>query len=199
VDIWTVSVLRWASTGAYDYTVNYRFHNTLAQPSTVTITDAVLLGPGDETLGGSIHSALMPVPETVGAGLYNMYRDLTVDDTDVSHPYAEKLRLRVSYQAGGVTGTAEAVAPVLHGPQTARLLDFSLSTQQPRVGESITVSWETRSARRVILQGTNQINFNQEVEPVGSRTFIVQRAGLQYFNLDVDYGQIYRTLSVVSQ
>jgi len=210
VDIWSVKVLRWASSGSYDYTVTYRFHNTFSQPMTVAVADATLLGPNGETLGGTVPAVLMPAPETVGAGLYSVYRNLTVDDDDVTHPFAEKVRLRVShYPAGGVIRTAEGIGQVLHGPQTARLMNFELSTDNPIIGQPITVRWNVQSARQVGLRtpvlyepnepGTRGLNFDEAVESVGARTFVVKRQGQVWFELNVDNGLIVRTLTVYSQ
>ena len=64
-----------------------------------------------KTLGGTINPALMPPPETIGAGLYGSHHNLTVDDVDVSHPFAETARIRVSYQAAGFLSRAPQKQP----------------------------------------------------------------------------------------
>jgi len=52
VDIWSVTVNRWATSGAYDYSVTYRVHNTFNQSVVVSIAEAALIGPSGEPLGG---------------------------------------------------------------------------------------------------------------------------------------------------
>jgi hypothetical protein len=196
LEIWSVEVNRWAQTGAYDYNVTYRVQNLLRDPVTVSVSGAELFGPDGEALGGLVNRFSSPAAVTIAPGEWSRYDDETVDDLDASHPYAEQLRLSVSYQVGSTRRTVTATAPVLHGPQTARLLDFSVSPLDPLVGDTITVRWNVQSARRVKLQtpiswdsnkpDTFQFNVDQEVEPVGARTLVVRRTGLVFVTLEAD-------------
>jgi hypothetical protein len=205
VDIWSVRTGRWASSGSYFYEPTYRFENQHNEPVTVTITGAALIGPNGESLGGVIAAIRMPPPVTVGPMSSTEYKTLTVDDNDASHPFADQLQLRVSYSLGASQRTAAGNGTVLHGPQTARVLDFTVSPPNPNVGDTITVRWNVQSARQVILRtpiswdpnqsATRQFNFEQEVEHVGSRDFLVRRSGLTYVDLDAD--GIFRSVTLV--
>lgn len=207
LDVWSVEASRWGSTGAYIYDVKYRFHNQLTETVTATVAEAALMGPDGEPLAGTINPGLSRRTITVGPQLYSAYYDLTVDDDDASHPYAEHLRLTASYQVGSGSGTADAVAPVLHGPQNARLLEFTVEPSTPRVGDTITVRWNVQSARRVFLRTpiswdpnrpeTLASNFDQQVEPVGSRSFLVRRSGLTFVTIDADFGLISKSITLV--
>src|SRR5215470_14268160 len=201
VDIWSVTVNRWATSGAYDYSVTYRVHNTFNQSVVVSIAEAALIGPNGEPLGG--HPPLGVAPQSVSPGIYSDYRSVDVWDEDVSHPFAEKLRFRMSYTQAGVASDAETVAPVLHGPQTGRLMDFSVSPQVPVVGQLMTVQWNVQSAQRVSLSwflgevGTPwAVQNDKVVEPVGSRTVPMGSEGRAWFTLDVDNGLINRRVTV---
>jgi hypothetical protein len=201
VEVFKVEAGRWSGTGGYIYDVLYRVHNASREAATYRIAGFTLIGPQGETLGGRLRRT--SEAQTAAASTYSPWTDLGIDDDDASHPFAEYLRLTVVYQLpGGVSGEHTAQDVVLHGPQTARIHDFSLSPLEVKIGDPVTVRWNIQSARQVVLETSiptapGEVGWGEEVELVGSRTFIARRDGVALATLTLDRGAFTRTVRVL--
>jgi hypothetical protein len=196
IEVWETSASRESPTGAYLYDVRYRFQNIGTQSMTGGVTGLVLTADDAQLLGGTFRSGSPPAALAVPPLGFSEWNTFTIIDTDISHPFADRLHLTVDYQvAGSSTASAGVDARVLHGPQTARVFSFTVTPANPTVGGSVTVSWHVESAIQVFLDTTlprnpaaNQGTFAAVVEPIGSRTFVVNVAGahVTYLRLDRD-------------
>jgi hypothetical protein len=195
----------------YIYDLRYSVRNDSNQLTSYSLRDFAVFGPAGETLPGftsqDLGRSLEVSAHSSATGFWSLFGG------DASQPYAERLRARMEYKsAGGKRGVLDDEDIVLHGPQTARLHDFSMSPSgyetippsAPPVpqGQPVTVRWNVEGASLVILESSLPMTsaggqrFREQVEPVGSRTFTTQRTGVAFADLDVDRGLIRRTLLI---
>lgn len=201
---------RWAQSGNYLYSIRYSLRNDSDEPATYSLLDFVLLGPSGETLTGYTS---IDIGRTVSLDARRAIEVSTLlNGTDPGHPYAERLQVRVSFRAqNGKQGVLADEDAVLHGPQTARLHDFSMSPPgaeagsaipSVQLGEPVTVRWNVEGASLVVLESTLPMPpsggrlFGEEVEHLGSRTFTTLREGLASATLVIDRGQIRKQLLI---
>lgn len=198
---------RWAQSGNYLYDISYRLTNGSGGATTYSLRDYTVLGPAGETLSG--YTAIPPAgPVTLEPNATIRSGSFSLNGGNPGHPYAERVRIRMNFRtSNGTNGILGDEEVVLHGPQTARLHDFSMSppgmppesvgnTSRVTLGEPVIVRWNVEGASIVVLESTIPIppgggpRFAEEVEHVGSRTFTTLREGLQSATLDVDRGRI---------
>jgi hypothetical protein len=196
--------------GGYIYDLRYSVRNDSNQLTSYSLRDFAVFGPADETLPGFTSQDLGRSFEVSAHSSATGF--LSLFGSDASQPYAERLRARIEYQSGGKRGVLDDEDIVLHGPQTARLHDFSMSppgyetippsTPPVPLGQTVTVRWNVEGASLVILESSLPMTssggqrFREQVEPVGSRTFTTQRTGVAFADLDVDRGLIRRSLLI---
>jgi hypothetical protein len=202
---------RWAQSGNYLYSVDYNVANASGASATYSLLDFTLSGPAGETLPG-YSSIDVGRPVAIAAAAERNSTTL-LSGVDPGHPYAERVRLRITYQAqNGHQGVLTGEDIVLHGPQSARLHDFSMSppgyepgaalTSGVRLGEPVTVRWNVEGAKLVVLESSLEMTasggggFKEAVEALGSRTFITGRDGVASATLDIDRGAIRRLLLI---
>jgi hypothetical protein len=102
---------------------------------------------------------------------------------------------------------------VAHDPQSARLHDFAMTPPGYEasatdfgpgavLGQPVRVRWNVEGASLVVLESSlpwgpaHDHAFKEEVEPVGSRTFVTRRTGVACATLDIDRGNI-RTMLLI--
>ena len=204
---------RWAQSGAYLYNVHYSITNATEAPATYSLSTFSVFGPGGETLTGysSIDMGQARTVQARSTGTGSLL--LNGNETTVSQPFAERVRVRMNFSDGGRNGVLGDEDIVLHGPQTARLHDFSMTPPGDEagathvgegtiLGQPVTVRWNVEGASLVVLESSlpwapvNGQAFREEVEHVGSRTFITLREGVAYATLDIDRGRIRKSLMI---
>lgn len=197
--------------GGYLYALRFSVRNDSNQLTSYSLGDFAVFGPSGETFSG--FAELTPGRSIEVSAHSSATGLLYVVGDDASQPYAARLRARMEYRtAGGKRGVLDDEDIVLHGSQTARLHEFSMSppggepTAVPApstaLGQSVTVRWNVQGASVVILETSLPMppsggqRYREQVEPVGSRTFTTQRTGVAFVDLDVDRGAIRRSLHI---
>jgi hypothetical protein len=195
LEIFAVNASRWAVSGAYIYDVRYGVTNSVGRRLTYQVSSYSVRGPDGAPFAVTARSDYLE-PKTLEPTLSGT-QWLTVDDVNAANPFGERLRLTVSFRFdNGSSGTVTAEDIILHGPQTARVHEFTVSPKEVPVGGQVTVRWRVESASRVQLESTIGSSYNEFVEEQGTRTFTATRAGAASVILRLDNGAFVRFESV---
>ena len=201
---------RWAQTGNYLYDVSYTIRNDSNVETSYRLRDFVVYGPAGDIMPGYTS---FDVGRAVSVPAHGMWsRFVSITGSDPGQPWAEKLRVRMNFDSTRDDGVLAGEGAVAHGPQSARLYDFSMTppgsepgsvaTLTIAVGSQVTVRWNVESATIVTLESSLGMpsfggqRFSEQVEPEGSRTFTTQRTGVAWADLDADRGLIHKTLVI---
>jgi hypothetical protein len=201
---------RWAQTGNYLYDVWYTVRNDSSVDTSYSLRDFVVYGPAGDTMTGYTSFDVGRAVSVPAHGTWSRFVSIT--GSDPGQPWAEKLRVRMNFFSTKDDGVLAGEGAVVHGPQSARLHDFSMTppgsepgsaqTLTIPVGSQVTVRWNVENATIVTLESSLGMppfggqRFSEQVEPLGSRTFTTQRTGVAWADLDADRGLIHKSLVI---